>query len=488
MPKFRKLLFTLLLSGLAASALAAPTALASHAQTTYFEGSQDLLSAKTRPHAIAQMQALGVKALRVELNWIDVAPGASNAAKPPLDTTNPANYAWGEYDALIAEAQRLNWKVLLTVTSPAPRWATSNKKAPYVTKPDPKDFEEFMTAVARHYGPAGAFGSTVSLFSIWNEPNHPAFLLPQWNTNGTPASPRIYRALYQAGYAGLKAGGIAQPKVLLGETAPTGYSKVNYKREKSKALLHDVAPLTFLQGTLCLNAKYKKSGSCTPLTATGYAHHAYSTAAGPFYKPPEKTDVTIGVLSRLSSALSKAFAARALTSNLPIYLTEFGVQSKPNRYLGVSVAQQAEFDAIAEKIAWSNGRVAAFSQYLLVDDPLGGKPGSSVSGGTIGFQTGLEYLGGRPKPLYSAWPVPLVVSKSGHGFSLWGLVRPATSATKVTVLVQSKGSSKYKTLKTVTTNSLGYWTLNSATKGAHWRVRWTSPTGTKYEGPPIAAH
>ena len=75
------------------------------------------------------------------------------------------------------------------------------------------------------------------------------------------------------------------------------------------------------------------------------------------------------------------------------------MQSKPNRFLGVSVAQQAEYDAIAEKIAWSNGRVAAFSQYLLLDDPLGGKPGSSVNGGTIGFQTGLEYITGKPKPL-----------------------------------------------------------------------------------------
>ena len=487
MPQFRKLLLTAFACALAAAALAAP-ALASHSQSTYFEGSSDLLSPRTRPHALAQMQSLGVKALRVELDWYNVAPGPSATTKPAVEMTNPGAYAWGEYDALISEAQRLHWKVLLTLTSPVPRWATSNKKAPYVTKPDPKDFQEFMTAVARHYGPTGPFGSTVSLFSIWNEPNHPAFLQPQWNTNGTPASPRIYRALYQAGYAGLQAGGIAKPSVLIGETAPTGYDSVNYKREKSKALLHDVAPLLFMRETLCLNAKYKKSGSCTPLTATGYSHHAYSTAAGPLYKPALKDDVTIGVLSRLSSALSKAFAARGTTTNLPIYLTEFGVQSKPNRYLGVSVSQQAEFDAIAEKIAWSNSRVAAFSQYLLLDDPLGGKPGSSVNGGTIGFQTGLEYQNGKPKPLYYGWPVPLTVTKSGHGYSLWGLVRPATGATKVTVLVQPKGSRKYRTLKTVATNGSGYWTLHSSSKGVHWRVQWKSPTGAKYEGPPIGAH
>jgi hypothetical protein len=477
-----KLLLTLLACSLAASALAAPTALASHSQSTFFEGSNQLLSARTRPHALAQMTALGVKALRVELNWYDVAPSPSSASKPAFEATNPGLYAWGEYDKLISEAQAKGWKVLLTVTSPVPRWATSNKKPPYVTKPDPKDFQEFMTAVGLH------FASRVSLYSIWNEPNHPAFLLPQWNTNGTPASPRIYRALYQAGYAGLQAAGEVKPRLLFGETAPTGYTTVNYKREKSKALLHDVAPLVFLREALCLNSHYRKSGSCTPLTAIGYAHHAYTTAAGPLYKPKEKDDVTIGVLSRLSSALSKAAAAHALTSNLPIYLTEFGVQSKPNRYLGVPAGEQAEYDAIAEKIAWANPRVAAFSQYLLMDDPLGGKPGSSVNGGTIGFQTGLEYLDGKPKPLYYAWPVPLTVSKSGHGFSLWGLVRPTTRATKVTVLVQRKGSSKYRTLKTVTTNSLGYWTLHSSTQGAHRRVRWISPTHVKYEGPPISAH
>jgi len=164
------------------------------------------------------------------------------------------------------------------------------------------------------------------------------------------------------------------------------------------------------------------------------------------------------------------------------------VQSKPNRFLGVPVSQQAEFDAIAEKIAWSNARVSAFSQYLLVDDPLGGKPGSSVTGGTIGFQTGLEYLNGKPKPLYFGWPVPLTVTKSGHGYSLWGLVRPTTGATKVTLLVQPKGSHKYRVFTTVSTNSLGYWTLRTARKGTHWRVQWKSPAGVKYEGPPIGVH
>jgi hypothetical protein len=154
----------------------------------------------------------------------------------------------------------------------------------------------------------------------------------------------------------------------------------------------------------------------------------------------------------------------------------------------VPVAQQAEYDAISEHIAYSNPRVAAFSQYLLKDDPLGGAPGASVHGGTIGFQTGLEYVNGSPKPLYFGWPVPLTVSKRGRGFSLWGLVRPANGPTKVTVLVQPRGARRYRTLRTVSTDSSGYWTLSSSARGVHWRVRWTSPTGRRYEGPPIGAY
>jgi len=481
--KTRTLLLTLSACALLSGAANAGQAFASHNQLTYFEGSSDLLEPSTRPHAIKQLQALGVHALRVELYWASVAPSPASATRPSFDATNPGSYAWGQYDALLTEAQRLKWPVLLTVTAPVPRWATSNRKAPYITKPSNKAFQEFMTAVARH------FGSQVSIYSIWNEPNHPAFLLPQWSSNGTPASPRIYRGLYQAGYAGLQAGGLAHPRVLFGETAPTGYTSVKslLRTERGKALLHDVAPLAFLREALCLNAKYKKAGSCGAVTMAGYAHHAYTLPAGPHYVSPQADNVTIGSLSRLSRALDLAARAHAIKGKVPIYLTEFGVQSKPNKQLGVSAAQQVEFDAIAEHMAYSNARVAAFSQYLLKDDPLGGAPGSSVRGGTVGFQTGLEYVSGAHKPLYSGWPVPLIVTKLHHGVSLWGLVRPTTAATKVTVLVRLKGSKSYRTLKTVTTSSTGYWSFNSSRSGQYWRVRWKSPTGVKYEGPPIRA-
>lgn len=463
MLRIRILLCALLTcAALGAGAVGAAPTVASHNEALFFEGSTTLLSPKTREHAIAQLQHLGVSSLRVELYWVDVAPSPKSSRRPTFDATNPASYNWGGYDWLLAKAKQLNWPVLLTVTGPVPRWATSTHRD-YVTRPNALQFQQFMTAVGRHYN------SEVSLYAIWNEPNHPDFLMPQF-VRRSAASPRIYRELFQAGYSGLQAAGIAQPKVLMGETAPTGTARV-------------VAPLAFLRGVLCLNARYRRSSTCGSLPAYGYAHHAYTKAAGPSYVPPNPDDVMISVIPRLTRALDLAARAHAIKAGMKVYLTEFGIQSKPNRFLGVPVSQQAEFDAIAERIAWSNPRVAAFSQYLLRDDPLGGRPGSAV----IGFQTGLEYVNGKPKPLYSGFPVPLVVSRQAHGFSLWGLVRPAEGATKVRVLVQPKGSRRYRTLKVVQTNSLGYWTLRSSTRGAHWRVSWRSPSGAVYTGPPIGA-
>ena len=466
---------TLACSALVCGAIDAGQAQASAGQKLYFEGSTDLLSPITRPATLAQLKTLGVKALRVELSWYEVAPAPTSATKPNFEATNPASYNWGQYDALLAEAQRLHWQVLLTVTSPVPRWATSNRKAPYITRPDVLDFQEFMTAVARHYG------SEVSLYSIWNEPNHPAFLLPQFNANGTPASPRIYRGLFEAGYAGLTAAGLKSPKVLFGETAPFGTDAVDAGRQ---GIEREVAPLAFLRGALCLSSAYRKSSSCGMLPIYGYAHHPYTYPAvpGPYYRPANRDDVPIGVLSRLSRAIALASRAHAIPAHVPIYLTEYGVQTKPNP-LGVSLSAQAEDAAISERLAWENPDVAAFSQYLLRDE--------SSSGRFTGYRTGLETPSGAPKPSYYGFALPLTVTrattKGASGFLLWGLVRPALGATDVRVLIKSRGSKRYRTLRVVRTDADGYWSLRSTVRGVAWRVNWRSPSGEVYTGPAIRA-
>ncbi len=445
---------------------------ASQSQTTFFESPALLLNPRTRPATLTTLQRLGVHSLRVELSWHAVAPGANSTHRPAFDATNPAAYNWSLYDPLIEEAQRRGWQVLLTVTSPVPRWAeASPRPRSLLYRPNAAEFGRFMTAVGRHYG------AEVQLFSIWNEPNHHEFLEPQFNRNGSPASPAIYRALYQAGYAGLQAAGIASPKVLIGETAPEGETR---PRAPVLGPRHNMAPLAFLRTTLCLSPSYHRVGSCARLQASGWGLHPYRSGASPYLVPSNPETVTIGSLSRMTRALDAAARAGALPSRLPLYITEFGVMSKPNPFQGVPVSQQAEYDAMAEQIAYRNPRVASFSQYLLKDDAMHRR--------SVGFQTGLEYYSGRGKPLLAAFPVPMTVTRIGSRYELWGLVRPAGEATTAKVEVRRPGSSRFGVLAEVHTNALGYWSLSSPVAGAAWRVRWTSPSGKTYAGPPIRAY
>jgi len=467
MSRLRQLSCALVATSLCA-ALCSPTAVAAHSQTTYFEAPALLLSPVTRPATIAKLQRLGVRALRVELSWRAVSPRARSVHRPSFAATDPAAYDWAPYDPLIEEAHKLGFTVLLTVTSPVPRGAQADRhKSSFLYRPDARQFENFMTAVGRHYR------EEVSLFSIWNEPNHHEFLEPQFNANGTPAAPAVYRSLYRAGYNGLVAAGIRRPTVLIGETAPEGETR------PLRGSHSNVAPLMFLRGVLCLNSRYRRARSCGRLSASGWGVHPYANCVGPFHVPRDPESVTIGSLSRITRALDRAAWAGALPGHLPVYITEFGVVSKPNRYLGVPVSEQAEWDAIAERVAYSNPRVASFSQYLLRDDP--------VRRHSVGFQTGLEYVNGRAKPLLAAFPMPLTVTRAAGGYRLWGLVRPAAEATSLTIEARRSTASRFTMLATVRTNAAGYWTLRSHVAARQWRVRWVSPQGKAYVGPPIRA-
>jgi hypothetical protein len=459
-----RLLALIAIALVALSAAAAPAG-ASHTQSLTFEAPRDLLDPAYRDGALAELASLGVHSLRVVLYWHDVAPAADSQVRPNFDATDPAAYNWGQYDALIDAAAQRGWSVLLTVSGPVPRWATNGARNT-VTRPSPNEFRRFVTAVARHYA------GKVATWSIWNEPNHPQFLGPQY-VAGRPASPRIYRVLYAAAIRGLHGAGLAHPTVLMGETAPRGTG-------------HDVAPLTFLRGALCLNGHYRRVGHCQVLPVSGYAHHAYTTRSGPFFRPSGPNDVTIGVLGRLVRALDRAARAGVVAHNLPIYLTEFGIQSKPDPLIGVSLPQQAEFQAISERIAWANPRVVSFSQYLLRDDPP--VPGVPAIARYSGFQSGLRTAGGKAKPALAAFRLPLVARRTRRGVALWGLVRPAQGATDVQILFADPHQ-HFRPLAVVRTDAHGYWSRHTALRaGRRWRVRWTASDGTLYTGPPIRAY
>ncbi len=457
----------ILLIALCLLAALVPVARAAHSQSTTLDGPRDLLDGASRPKALDDAQSLGVRSLRIVLTWQGVAPQADSRVKPKFDATDPGAYDWSRYDALVDAARQRGWSVLMTPSGPVPRWATNGAKD-NLTRPSPNEFRMFVEAAAKH------FAAKVDVWSVWNEPNQPQFLMPQYSARHKPLSPRIYRNLFFAAVRGLRNAGQSAPPLLIGETSPRGTGKV-------------VPPLTFLRGALCLDARYRRAKRCAAVPATGYAHHAYTTGQGPTFRPPQPNDVTIGVLSRLTRALDRAARAGAVRRRLPIWLTEFGIESRPDPLRGVSLQRQSEYRSISERIAYDNPRVASFNQYLLRDDLP--KPGVPKVLRYPGFETGLFTSAGKAKPSFDGFRLPLVAWRRGGRISLWGLVRPAAGVTRATVEVSSNGGRRWRPLTTVSTDRRGYFTRTvSDASRREWRLTWTSPAGTVYHGSPTRAY
>jgi len=458
-----------------ALALAAPAALpaaaqASPRQPVAFEAPRELLDYDARDRTLDEIRDFGVTNIRQLVYWRDFAPRPKSKRKPRgrFVASNPNTYpanTWTRLDLLIQGAAARGIKVHLNLTGPVPRWATKSKKDD-VTRPIPKEFQAWATAVGRRYG------DQVETWSIWNEPNHPRFLMPQYR-KGQPYSPGLYRRLYQVGVRGLKKTAANRGDTyLLGETAPRGNSQV-------------VFPLDFFRRMLCLNKSYRKTKKCGVLDADGYAHHAYTTAKGPRFVPHDTRDVTLGVLSRLERALDRAGKAGALPRGLPIHLTEFGIQSRPDRIQGVTFPKQAAYLSIAEHMAYVNPRVRSFSQYLMSDD----RPRASALNKYAGFESGLRTNKGRKKPAYKAFRLPLAVENYGRTDVLWGLVRQYRQATTVRIEVDPKGKKGWRKLADVETTGTGVYSLRATRrKGQRYRVKWTAPGGNRYTGASVRAY
>ncbi|HMJ04194.1 MAG TPA: cellulase family glycosylhydrolase [Conexibacter sp.] len=442
--------------------LSAAVAGAGNRQFTTVEAPSELLFGGSPDAALDQIDELGATAIRLQVSWNLVAPDPTARRAPSFNQTDPNAYPaanWARFDAAIDGARARGLKVLLTITGGAPKWATASKRD-YLTRPDPTAFGKFAMAVGRRYA------GKVSWYSIWNEPNLGKLLKP---IKGL-ASARVYRQLYLKAYAGLRSARVSSP-ILIGELAPIG----NTLRDTGT-----IRPLRFLREVLCLDARYRKDRSCGKVPTQGFAMHPYTTAAGPLFQPPNADDVTIGVLPRLVQALDRAARAGALPSRLPIYVSEFGVQSYPDRLSGVPLATQSDYRSIGELIAYRNARVKSFSQYLLRDD-------RTIDGGFGAFESGLFlYKTGATKPAYFGFRLPLVVEKR-RGSSrvvLWGLVRPAHGrGGSLELQVKDRGRG-WTQLATQRYGGSGYWKRSATTRsGRQWRVSWTDPaTGTTHLG------
>jgi hypothetical protein len=299
--------------------------------------------------------------VRSLVTWADVAPTKPANAADPFD----AAYRFDDLDELVRNAQKNDAEVLLTLWG-TPKWANGNKGRNYVPT-SMADFQNFARAVASRYSGRNPGYPFVRFFGIWNESNLGLFLSPQFNSKGQIVSPAAYAKLAAAGYAGIKAGN-ARALVAIGETSSSG-------RDKKKAGASDaVAPGTFARLVAKANKKLKFDA---------WAHHPYPVPVN--QKPTQKVrwpNVALTSLPRFETSLDSWFGRK----NIPIWISEYGNETKPGEPKGVTEAQQAAYIPQAIALAKKDARIQMFIWFVLRDST--GSP----------WQSGLYRDNGGAKP------------------------------------------------------------------------------------------
>jgi hypothetical protein len=490
-------------------------------------------------HALDVIRSLGADRVRVSVFWSIVAPAAQSTARPRFDATDPGAYgptAFSRYDTLLELAAARGIAVNFDITSPAPYWATGRPPRGDIQKnwqPSPSEFGQFVTALGRRYSgtyvparaapfvPAGKPLPRVSYWSIWNEPNQPGWLTPQYSgtaAHPVPVAPVIYRNLLDAAYAALVATGHAPQSaggsdtLLIGETAPKGDATARLRpcsaAQTAEICTAAIKPVDFVRTLYCVGTSGQPlSGAAATavgcpaafsapafvqahpalFNATGYAHHPYELTFAPTQVPSDPAFITIANLPTLTALLAQIMSDYGFKRplGLPLYLTEFGYLTDPPSPLGLSFAAQSAYMNEAEFTTYNNPNVATLSQFLLVDDLP--KPGVRnpllAYGGT--FQTGLELANGRHKPSFEAYRLPIDVpfphTSRGHGMRVWGMVRAARrfGANRVAIQWQARTGShrRWRTLKAVgLASGVRYLDVHVRPPGTGWlRLAWVPP-------------
>jgi len=458
MSRLRKILLLTTLAALGGALLLPTGAMASKGQWSVFEDHTALVksSQAERIRRLDEVKDLGVDTLRVEVKWNEVAPDPGAKTKPNFDASDPLAYAshpdaypgFGGYDDLLQRARALGLRIIVTITGDAPRWATvggNGTGANINLRPEPNEYAQFAAAVAKRYSGIYAGLPAVFYLTIWNEPNHRQFIKP------TKDAPRIYRNMVDAAIPKIRAAN-RNAKIFIGETAPVGRAP--------KAM----GPKEFFRKWLCLNIRFRRTSSgagCRSfkkIDADGYAHHPY----GPTSLVPKTRDViNMLAIRQLGGFLDKAAAAGRIPRNLPIYNTEFGLQSNPpDRLVSTSPVRQAALINEKEEYSYRYGRLKSYSQYLLFDDPARKGP---LSVKWSGFQTALRFTSGKKKPAYTAFKFPIVVKQRPAGVVVWGRVRPGTGKRSVQLQRKGAGNSGPR----IKTNSNGYFTVKRRQSGRY---------------------
>ncbi len=162
----------------------------------------DLPAARQRADLLA-IRRLGADRVRLDLSWARI-------------EARPGRFDWTDTDRLLAAARASDLRVLAVVGF-RPSWSR-------LGQPDPVGFGRFVAAAARRYG------SLVSAWEIWNEPN----LRRAWSTRPSPAA---YARIATTAARAVRTHDAGAP-VVLGALAPAVDTRSG----------DEVSPLTFLRG------------------------------------------------------------------------------------------------------------------------------------------------------------------------------------------------------------------------------------------------
>lgn len=536
-PSIRSIVLALVLGAV----LAPPAAQASPTQQSIMMD-DDLLVYRddaTAAKTLTQMKSLGVDTVRVTVLWKTVAEfarftkadmaklrgekntrnrEAARRQNRRFKPANPGTYPirnWDRYDNLVRAASDRGIRVYFNITGPGPVWAHAKKpkgsKALQSSfKPRAREFKLFVTAVGKRFSGTyrdenGSRGTLprVSMWSLWNEPNQGGWLSPQWekrNGQTVPASPALFRKLYQAGYQGLFAAGHRADNsiILLGETAPLG---VDDKTGKSP-----MRPKQFLRELFCIQpdgtpysgaaAAARDCGDLAKggLQASGYAHHPYTKNLPPTQRDPNPDSLTMANISELGTLLDELSAkTNAVPAGLQLFMTEYGFETNPpDPFSGVAPVLQAKYNTIGELMAWANPRIASQAQFLLADvAPVRGRATGS-KGYWFTYQSGLFFQRGQPKPAAYAYSFPFVATPLGVDgetgapvFSLWGqarfLANGATEAVQIQWRPKDNSAGWFNVGDPQPIDHFGYFTATRVAPAAvpgDWRAAWIRSDGS----------
>jgi hypothetical protein len=230
-----------------------------------------------------------------------------------------------------------------------------------------------------------------------NEPNLSTFWRPQFGVAGSDLAARAYTDLLARSYDAVKA---ARPavQVLGGAVSPRGADRPGGSRPTH-------SPTAFIRD---LGSAYRASGRKRPLM-DGFAIHPYMEASrdSPTAAHPDNTTITIADYPKLVSLLARAFRGTAQPgARLPVYYTEFGVQTavpaakrrfydqldSPASTDSVSFDTQATYYVRALELAYCQPTVRGLFIFHTFDEP-----------GLDGWQSGLYFADRTPKPSLPAF-------------------------------------------------------------------------------------